>query len=145
MDILIIKLGAIGDVIRTTSILPGLKSKYKNCKIDWITKKESFDILKNNNIIDNVYLMSKDLKNKKYDLVISLEDDFEACKLASSINSKKIVGFLIIFGEFNQTSIKVLPRTFFFKSQTVVSTSGSSGTIASLKFKMKNSKCKMKD
>ena len=51
MQILIIKLGAIGDVIRTTSILPGLKDKYKDCSIDWVTKKESFDILKNNNSI----------------------------------------------------------------------------------------------
>ena len=45
MNILIIKLGAIGDVIRTTSILPGLKSKY-NANIDWVTKQESFDVLK---------------------------------------------------------------------------------------------------
>ncbi|MBI4453993.1 lipopolysaccharide heptosyltransferase I, partial [Candidatus Woesearchaeota archaeon] len=43
MKILVIKLGAIGDVIRTTTILHGLKAKYKNCKIDWITKKESYD------------------------------------------------------------------------------------------------------
>ena len=53
MEILIIKLGAIGDVIRTTSILPGLKSKYDDCKIDWITKDESQDILKNNNKVDD--------------------------------------------------------------------------------------------
>ena len=41
MKILIIKLGAIGDVLRTTSFLKGLKDKY-NAEIDWVTKKESF-------------------------------------------------------------------------------------------------------
>lgn len=92
MKILIIKLGAIGDVIRTTSILSGLKEKYKNCRIDWVTKKESFDILKNNTLINKIYLIDKNIKDKKYDLVISLDDDYEACKLAEKITSKKITG-----------------------------------------------------
>lgn len=95
MQILIIKLGAIGDVIRTTSILPGLKGKYKDCSIDWVTKKESFDILKNNNLIENIYLIDQNIsetKNKKYDLVINLDDDEEACELATGISSEKIIG-----------------------------------------------------
>ena len=96
MNILIIKLGAIGDVIRTTSVIPGLKARYKNCKISWVTKKESFGVLKNNSLITNIYLIGGNihnrLKNKKYDLVISLDDDYEACRLASEVNSKKIIG-----------------------------------------------------
>lgn len=95
MDILIIKLGAIGDVIRTTAILYGLREKYKNCKIDWVTKKESFDILKNNNLIDKIFFINntkKILPNKKYDLVINLDDDYEACELASESNAEKLVG-----------------------------------------------------
>lgn len=95
MKILIIKLGAIGDVIRTTSILHGLKEKHKNCGIDWVTKEESFDILKNTKLIDNIYLIDNSidkLQKTKYDLIISLDDDYEACELASKINSKKIIG-----------------------------------------------------
>ncbi|MBW2976716.1 glycosyltransferase family 9 protein [Candidatus Woesearchaeota archaeon] len=96
MEILIIKLGAIGDVIRTTSVLPGLKEKYKNCLIDWVTKKESFDILKNNNFIDKVLLIEDNvtskLKNKSYDLLISLDDGFDACSLATEIHTKNITG-----------------------------------------------------
>lgn len=96
MRILIIKLGAIGDVIRTTSILQGLKVKFKNCKIGWVTKKESFDVLKNNVLIENIFLIDKSLinklQNKEYDMVISLDDEHEACELASKINSKEIIG-----------------------------------------------------
>ena len=92
MNILIIKLGAIGDVIRTTSILHGLKSKYENCTIDWITKKESFDILKNNNLIDKIYLIDEELKNKEYDLIINLDDEDIACELAAEIKHKEIIG-----------------------------------------------------
>lgn len=96
MNILIIKLGAIGDVIRTTSILPGLKAKYGNCRIGWVTKKESFDALKGNRLINKVYIIDNNSKNKikngKYDLVISLDDEYEACELASEVTSKKIIG-----------------------------------------------------
>jgi len=96
MKILIIKLGAIGDVIRTTSILSGLKSKYKDCEIDWITKKESFEILKNNRLIDKIYSIGQNLddkiKNKEYDLIINLDDGNDACKLAAEIKHKKIIG-----------------------------------------------------
>ena len=90
MNVLIIKLGAIGDVIRTTSILPGLKEKY-HCSIDWVTKKESFDVLKNNKLIDKIYLINESVQ-KQYDLVISLDDDDEACALASSVKAEKIIG-----------------------------------------------------
>jgi heptosyltransferase-2 len=96
MNILVIKLGAIGDVIRTTAILPGLKDKYPDSKIDWITKKESFDILKNNDLINDTYLMDESpkdkLKGKQYDLLINLDDDNEACKLAAEIKHRDIIG-----------------------------------------------------
>ncbi|MEK6946857.1 MAG: glycosyltransferase family 9 protein [Nanoarchaeota archaeon] len=98
MKVLIIKLGAIGDVIRTTSIIQGLKSKYRDARIDWVTKKESFDILKNNSLIEKIYLIDsdlKELKNKNYDLVISLDDDEDTCRLASEVKCKKIIGAFI--------------------------------------------------
>ncbi len=95
MRILIVKLGAIGDVIRTTSVLPGLKERYKDCQIDWITKNTSFDILKNNNIIDHIFSIDDDvekLKTGEYDWVISLDDENEACEIASLVKSRKITG-----------------------------------------------------
>ncbi len=95
MNILVIKLGAIGDVIRTISILPGLKEKYKDCKIDWVTKKESFGVLKNNNLLYDIYLINENanmLESKGYDLIINLDDDLDACKLATKIKHKKLVG-----------------------------------------------------
>ena len=95
MDILIIKLAAIGDVLRTTSVLQALKEKY-SCNISWVTENESFDILKNNESIDKIYLINENLKKKLkdtiFDLIISLDDDNKACNLASSLNSKKIIG-----------------------------------------------------
>ncbi len=103
MDILIIKLAAIGDVLRTTAVLPALKEKYPDCSISWVTKNSSFDILKNNEFIDKIYLVDENLKEKLkdivFDLVISLDDDTESCSLASSLNSKKIIGSFLENGK----------------------------------------------
>jgi heptosyltransferase-2 len=116
MQILIIKLGAIGDVIRTTSVLPGLKEKYKDSKIDWVTKKESFDVLKNNNLIGKIYLIDQniDIKNKEYDLIISLDDEDSACELVSKIKYHR-----------NPTKISRMPKieNSFAKKDTLDSTS----------------------
>ena len=96
MNILIIKLAAIGDVLRTTAVLPALKEKYPDCSISWVTENKSFDILKNNEFIDKIYLIDEDLKEKLkdvvFDSIISLDDDAKVCNLSSSLNSKKIIG-----------------------------------------------------
>ena len=106
MRILIIKLGAIGDVIRTTSIIPGLVEKYKSPEIHWATKKQSSDVLKGIKEIKRIFVVEKDIDeilNLRYDLIISLDDDFEVCRLASQISSKKIVGSCLKEGQRSYT------------------------------------------
>lgn len=75
--ILIVKLGAMGDVIRTTFILEGLKEKYPESKITWIVAKESVDILKANPLIDAVWQMDDDiflrLSSEKFSFSINLD------------------------------------------------------------------------
>ena len=39
VKVLIVKIGAIGDVLRTTSLLPGLNEKYEPAVIDWLTSE----------------------------------------------------------------------------------------------------------
>lgn len=90
MRILIIKLGAMGDVLRTTSILPALKDHYPGCGIDWITKDESMDLLRNNQHLDTVFPPKR--SETGYDLVLSLDDDEEACRIASQTKTKKLFG-----------------------------------------------------
>lgn len=105
MNILIIKLGAIGDVLRTTAVLPGLKNKNNNCKIYWVTKKESFGILKNNSFLEKIFLNGDDeLNQNNFDLIISLDDDLEACELASSLKTEKIIGAFFEKGERKYTN-----------------------------------------
>lgn len=100
MNILIIKLGAIGDVLRTTSVAPALKEKYPGAKIDWVTKENAFDLIKNNPHIDNIFSIEKYEKlQKKYGLVVNFDDEESACKLATEVQKNKLVGAYIQDGQ----------------------------------------------
>ncbi|MDX9712365.1 MAG: hypothetical protein RBT56_07565 [Ignavibacteriaceae bacterium] len=58
--ILIIKLDAIGDVLRTTSILKPLKRKYPDCYIEWCTRKNASDLFNNNSLVNEVITIEDD-------------------------------------------------------------------------------------
>jgi heptosyltransferase-2 len=99
MRILIVKLGAIGDVIRTTSVLPGLKP----AEIDWITASSAKDVLLHNPYINNLFTWRERKKLGEYDLVVGLEDDREACELTSNVKSNKIIGAYLRDGKVTYT------------------------------------------
>jgi heptosyltransferase-2 len=96
--ILIIKLSALGDVLRTTPILTGLKRKYPHSYICWVTEgAESIDILKNNPYVDRIFNFDSKsvvrLEIEKFDLVLSLDKAPQAAALAMKIASKEKIGF----------------------------------------------------
>ncbi|NWF88234.1 MAG: glycosyltransferase family 9 protein [Ignavibacteriaceae bacterium] len=98
--ILIIKLDAVGDVLRTTSILHAIKLKYPNSHITWLTKHSAKDIFINNNLVDNIFLFeSYDLAAKlsiqEYDLLIHPDASPVSSSLASIIKAKVKKGFLM--------------------------------------------------
>lgn len=94
--ILIIKLGAIGDVIRSTPLLDRFRKIYPNVHISWITW--SPDILPAGKIeviypfdFKSVYI----LKNQSFDIAINLDKDFEACALLKDVRAKQKFGFTL--------------------------------------------------
>ncbi|MEW6103142.1 MAG: glycosyltransferase family 9 protein [bacterium] len=95
--ILIIKLDAPGDVLRTTCILQGLKEKYPNSYITWITKRNSFELFKNNHYIDcllDVSLLSYiKLKSEGYDVLLSLDSSPLGAQIATLACAKEKLGF----------------------------------------------------
>lgn len=93
--ILIIKLGATGDVIRTTPILHPIKKQFPNSKIFWLTLSpavvpETVDVVLDFNLANIEFL-----KAEKFELLINLDKDKEACALANLINSKEKKGFIL--------------------------------------------------
>lgn len=92
MKILIVKLAAIGDVLRTTFILPGLAEKYGGAPIDWLTAANAAEVFVNNPYIRKIYTWEERGELGSYDLLIGLEDDKLACELVSKVKAKSVIG-----------------------------------------------------
>jgi heptosyltransferase II len=90
MNVLIIKLGALGDVVRTTPLLRALQAN-----VTWVTSARAAPLLRGNPYIDRLHCIEDGrdlLMGDEYDLVIDLEDDEAAAKLASDFEKATIVG-----------------------------------------------------
>jgi heptosyltransferase-2 len=96
MKIVIIKTGALGDVLRTTFLPPLLKKKYHPVEIAWVTKKEAVPLLKNNPMIDKVIPIEKiEGQTERFSLILSLDDDYSCAEIASKLQKEKVIGAYI--------------------------------------------------
>jgi heptosyltransferase-2 len=97
--ILIIKLDAIGDVLRTTSIISPLKNKYPNSYITWCTRKASNDIFINNQFVNEVITVEEDaffrINAEEFDIVINLDTSKISSAIAASAVGKDKIGFIL--------------------------------------------------
>ena len=98
--ILVIKLDAMGDVLRTTCLLPALKEKYPESNITWLTKSNSLDLFQNNPFVDRVLEFEDTniiplLKVEIFDLIIHPDASPQSAALASFANSENKRGFIL--------------------------------------------------
>lgn len=95
--ILIIKLGAIGDVLRTTPLLSALKNKWPESFITWLTFPESMDVLKYNPFIDCIlaYNLASALRLEVecFDMLLCLDKMPDATALINKIKAGEKKGF----------------------------------------------------
>ncbi|KAA9345519.1 glycosyltransferase family 9 protein [Adhaeribacter soli] len=94
--ILIIKLGAIGDVIRTTPLLHKIRAEYPNAKITWLTltpailPKGAIDEILKFDFASVLYL-----QQLHFDVLFNLDKDKEACALHDSLNATQKFGYTL--------------------------------------------------
>jgi len=93
--ILIIKLGAIGDVIRTTPILHRLKAEFPGAEISWLTY--SPEVVPQ--VVDRVLAVTPEnlllLQQTFFDLLLNLDKDAEACAIASAVPARQRRGYIL--------------------------------------------------
>lgn len=99
-NILVIKLGAMGDVLRTTTILPALKKKYPLSRIIWVTQTDSYELLLPNPYIDKVLVNERPetlplLLAEEYDMAINLDIDHQSSALLKLCRAHKKLGYIL--------------------------------------------------
>jgi len=104
-NLLIIKYGALGDVLRTTYILPGLVKKYKGrARIYWLSSRGATDILRfNPYIYKAVPVTGKTapscLRKIRFNYVISLDDEKSLAGLTNFITYDELTGSYVSGGK----------------------------------------------
>jgi heptosyltransferase-2 len=91
--IVIIKLAALGDVIRTAAILPGLKQRWPKSHITWVTRPSGARMLANHPEIDRLLPFDAEtlchLEHERFDLCLSLDKEPGPTALAMRIDARE--------------------------------------------------------
>jgi heptosyltransferase-2 len=97
--ILIVKLDATGDVLRTTSLLQPLRAAYPGAHVTWVTRREAVDVLKPNSLIDEVAPLDAEalllLHTTTFDLVINPDASITSSRLATLARAREKRGFVL--------------------------------------------------
>jgi lipopolysaccharide heptosyltransferase III len=97
--VLIIKLDAMGDVLRSTALLPPLAEVHPHGAITWITRRESVPLLQRNPYVAEVLELGPEalahLTSRTFDRVINLDASKTSSALAASARSDRKDGFVL--------------------------------------------------
>lgn len=98
-SLLIIKLDAMGDVLRTTCLLPVIVEAWAGIRITWITRKESVPLLNDNPFITEILPYGTDalvhLSSRTFDRVINLDAGKISAGLAGMSKAKEKMGYVL--------------------------------------------------
>ena len=108
--ILIIKLGAIGDVIRTTPLLHRIKLVYPHAQIWWLTLTP--EVVPSS--VDVVLTFTTQgitiLQGTAFDIIYNLDKDREACTLTATLKAGKKKGFTLKEGVVAPSDQDAVPK-----------------------------------
>lgn len=94
--ILIIKLGAIGDVIRTTPLISTYRNMFPNCKITWLTMTPAIlPAGKIDEILKFDYASAMYLQHAEFDIAINLDKEKEASALLLAVKAREKYGYVL--------------------------------------------------
>jgi len=95
--VLIIKLAAVGDVLRTTCLLPGIHRRWPGAHVTWVTSPGAAVMFKGNRLVDRVLSFDGtapiELLVEHFDVIINPDAAADACALAHLARGAQHVGF----------------------------------------------------
>jgi lipopolysaccharide heptosyltransferase III len=98
-SLLLIKLDAMGDVLRTTCLLPVIAKTSPGMRISWVTRLESVPLLEHNPYVTEVIAYGTDallhVSSRTFDRVINLDASKTSAALATMARAKEKVGYTL--------------------------------------------------
>jgi heptosyltransferase-2 len=94
--LLLLKTGALGDVLRTTSVLPGLRALHPDLSVTWLTAPGAVPLVRHHPLVAEVHTVVADepasveevaraLEAEPWDRLLSLDDEEPLCALAARV------------------------------------------------------------
>ncbi len=97
--ILVIQLDALGDVLRTTAMLPAIRLTWRNAHVTWLTRREAAPLLANNPLVDRILVLGEDttavLGALEFDVALCPEKSIPAGALMRAARAADKRGFVI--------------------------------------------------
>jgi heptosyltransferase-2 len=96
MHFLIVKRGALGDVVRTSYFAGSLKRKHGAAfRLSWITARESADLLRLNPHIDDLWFGFDEATTHRFDRIFSLDDELDTLEGVARLHAASITGAML--------------------------------------------------
>ena len=93
MHYLIVKKGALGDVVRTSYFAGALKRKYGAAlRLSWVTGRQSLDLLRLNPHIDDLWSDFEQARPYRFTRVFSLDDEVDTLQCLRELTAESISG-----------------------------------------------------
>lgn len=97
-SLLVIHLGALGSVVRSSALLRKLKQAHPQAAITWLTSEAVLPILEKHPAIDKLYALNfvnfLKLQGMSFDKTFVIDKSLEAVSVAAQIKTKEIKGFV---------------------------------------------------
>ncbi len=97
--VLVVKLAATGDVLRTTAFLPAIHAQWPQAKVTWLTRRSAAALFDGNALVDEVLttddaVTSARLATESFDAVLCPDADPDAAALAAMARGRERRGYV---------------------------------------------------
>jgi len=121
--ILVVRLGAMGDLIHALPAVASLKHSHPGSRLTWLVEPRWAPLLEDNPFVDRVALLRRDspsalfaswraLRSERYDFAVDFQGLIKSALAASSVSPGRIFGF-------HQTQVRERAAALFYSNKTI--------------------------